>query len=66
MRSKDLPLVLLPGLHGEVVEGYVKELEGTIAGSHHKLIFVDFRPGDIVESILRVETERLLSWYGQM
>lgn len=61
MRSKDLPLMLLPGLNGKVVKGYVKELEGTITSSHHQLILVDFGPGDIVKSILSVKPEQLLS-----
>lgn len=42
MRSKNLPLVLLPRLEGEVVESYVKQLEGTIASGHHQLILVNF------------------------
>lgn len=33
---------------GKVIDSEVKELEGAIAASDNDLVFVDFRPGEVV------------------
>lgn len=33
---------------GKVIDAEVKELQGAIAASDNDLVFVDFRPGEIV------------------
>ena len=55
MDGKNFALVLLPGLHRELVEGDVEELDGTIASSDDDLILVGFGPREVVERILRIK-----------
>lgn len=57
MHGEDFPLVLLPGLYGEVVERYVEELDRAVAGGNYRLVFVRFGPGDVEEGVLRVEPD---------
>lgn len=55
MNGEDLPLMLLPGLDGELVERYVEELNGAIACGNDELVLVRFGPGDVVEGVLGIE-----------
>lgn len=55
MNGKHLPLMLLPGLHGEFVQGDVEELDGAVAGGDDALVLVRFGPAEVVEGILRVK-----------
>lgn len=55
MNGEDLPLVLLPGLDGELVKRYIEELDGTIACGGDELVLVRFRPGDVVEGVLSIK-----------
>lgn len=56
---------------GKVVDTEVKELERAIAASDNKLVLVDFRPGEVVERVVCVETAKprcvrkgaLIPWY---
>lgn len=55
MHGINLLLMLLPRLDGKLIKSYIKKFDGPITSGDHDLILVDFRPGDIVECILRVE-----------
>lgn len=55
MNGKDLALVLLPGLDGELVKRYVEELDGAIACGCDELVLVRFGPGDVVEGVLGIK-----------
>ena len=49
----DLTLVLLPRLHGELVEADVEELHRAVAARRHELVLVQLRPRQIVQRVLR-------------
>lgn len=48
--------VCLGGIRGDL-QCYVKELDGAVARGCDELIFVNFRPGTVVQPILCVESE---------
>lgn len=45
--------MFLPVLDGEVVESRIEELDAAVTGRCEDLVLVDFRPGEIVEGVLR-------------
>ena len=55
MHGEDLALVLMPGLHWELVDSDVEELNGAVARCSHKLIFMDLGPRQVVQGVLGVE-----------
>ena len=57
MHTKDLPVVFLPGLYGEIVTTYIKQLDGAVPRRSQQLVLVAFRPRNIIEGVLRVKTE---------
>lgn len=59
--GEDLALMLLPGLHGEFVQGDVEEFDGAVAGGDDDLVLVRFRPSQIVQGVLGVEP--FFFWY---
>ena len=65
MDGKHLALVLLPGLHGEVVQSDVEELNGAIADGDDDLVLVGFRPGEVVQGILSIEPQHMVSGNGR-
>ena len=47
--------MLFPVLDGKVVQSAVEELYAAVAGGCEDLVLVCFRPGEIVEGVLRCE-----------
>jgi len=42
MNGKDFALVLLPGLHGKLIQGDIEELDGAISCRNDDLVLVGF------------------------
>ncbi len=55
VNGKDFALVLLPGLHGKLVQGNIEEFNGAITCSNYYLILVGFGPGEGIEGVLRIK-----------
>lgn len=55
MHGKNFPLMLLPRLDGELIESYIKELDGAIAGGNDHLVLVGLRPREVVQRVLGVK-----------
>ena len=47
--------MLLPRLHGELVDADVEQLDGAVAGGHEDLVLVRLGPGEVEEGVLGVE-----------
>ena len=56
-----LALVLLPRLHGELVQADVEELDGAVPAGHHELVLVQLGPREVVERILGIEAATAMS-----
>ena len=47
MDGEDFSVVLLPGLHGELVDADVEEFDGTVACGYQDLVFMLLGPGEV-------------------
>ena len=56
MDAKHLAVVFSPVLNGEVVQVAIEELDTAVPRCREDLIFVDFRPGKVIEGVLGSET----------
>jgi hypothetical protein len=57
--GEDFAGMLGPCLYWELVQRYVEELDAAVTRCSKDLILVGFRPGDVVEGVLRVEPCRV-------
>ena len=55
VHGEDFSHVLFPRLDGEFVNANVEELDGAIASGDEDLVLMRFGPGEVEESVLRVE-----------